>query len=53
MKDKERVKDLLNAANSEINYALTSNKTQDVKEHYLKNAMRYVNVVKSLMEDDN
>lgn len=52
VKDKERATDLLNAAKSEIGLALYSSKPADVKEHYLKNAVRYINVVKSLMEDD-
>lgn len=52
VKDKERAMNLLNAAKSEIGLALYSSKPADVKEHYLKNAVRYLNVVKSLMEDD-
>lgn len=52
MKDKERATDLLNAAKSEIGLALYSSKPAEVKEHYLKNAIRYIDVVKSLMEVD-
>jgi hypothetical protein len=43
---------LLDAAISEIDYAITSNKSKEVKEHYLNNAKRYIGTAKQSMKVD-
>ena len=44
--DEKEIKSLLEAAIEEIEYALKSNKSKDVKEHYLNNAKRYISDAK-------
>lgn len=44
--DEKEIKSLLDAAIEEIEYALKSNKSKDVKEHYLNNAKRYISDAK-------
>src|SRR5699024_792105 len=38
----KRYRETMESSVSEIKYALYSNKSKDVKEHYLKNAERYI-----------
>lgn len=45
--ESDTVLNLLDAATDELNLVLVSNKTPDVKEVYLKNAMRYIDSVKT------
>lgn len=40
-----KLEDVIKSMKSEIEYALGSNKTEEVKEVYLKNAIRYANEV--------
>lgn len=40
--DHQEMKNTLNAAIEEINYSLISNKSQQVKEFYQENAIRYI-----------
>lgn len=40
--DKKAVEHLLNVAIDEINYALTSHKSKEIKEIYLENAIRFI-----------
>lgn len=44
--DKKEVERYLDAATSEINYVLKSNKSKDVKEFYLENAIRFIDEAK-------
>jgi hypothetical protein len=44
--DKKEVESFLNTAISEINYALKSNKSKEVKEFYLENAIRFIDMAK-------
>jgi hypothetical protein len=44
--DKKEVESYLNTAISEINYALTSHKSKEVKEIYLANAIRFIDMAK-------
>ena len=44
--DKKEVEGLLDTAISEINYALKSHKSKEVKEFYLENAIRFINRAK-------
>ena len=48
--DEKEIKSLLDAAIEEIEYALISNKSKDVKEYYLRNAIRYITVAKEKNE---
>lgn len=48
--DEKEIKSLLDVAIEEIEYALISNKSKDVKEHYLRNAIRYITVAKEKNE---
>lgn len=41
----ERLEGTINAMRSEIYYATTANKSDEVKRHYLENAMRYADKV--------
>jgi len=43
--NRKEIENYLNTAISEINYALKSNKSKDVKEFYLENAIRFINSV--------
>lgn len=36
-----KLENVIKSMKSEVGYALNSNKSEDVKKHYLKNAMRY------------
>ena len=46
LKDEVEVINLLDVAISEINYALKSNKSEEVKKHYLENAINFINMAK-------
>lgn len=48
--ENKKVESFLDAAISEINYALNSNKSKEVKEVYLENAIRYINTAKEQLE---
>lgn len=44
--DKKEVGGFLDTAISEINYALKSHKSKEVKEFYLENAIRFISMAK-------
>lgn len=44
--DKKEAEKFLDGAISEINYALKSHKSKEVKEFYLENAIRFINMAK-------
>lgn len=50
--DKKEVESFLDAAISEINYALKSHKSKEVKEFYLENAIRFIDKAKKEVSSD-